>query len=71
MVATDKRRNTKAYWNARLKRMGLEMDRGRPSWLVYGHDVTKLDTDGRKTYNLQPGRMEHMKRETAGSTGKV
>lgn len=50
MMATDKRRDTKAYWEARLKRMDLDAERGRPSWLQYGHDVHKLDTDGRTTY---------------------
>jgi hypothetical protein len=52
MMASDKRRDTQAYWEARLKRMGLDAERGRPSWLSYGHDVTFLDTDGRKTYHL-------------------
>lgn len=49
-MATDKRRDTPQYWEARLKRMDLDADRGRPSWLSFGHEVTKLDTDGRKTY---------------------
>lgn len=50
MMATDKRRNSAQYWEDRLKRMDLDADRGRPSWLSYGHEVAKLDTDGRKTY---------------------
>jgi hypothetical protein len=54
-MASDKRRDTPAYWDARLKRMNLDADRGRPSWLSYGHQVTELDTDGRKTYNVKAG----------------
>lgn len=50
MMASDKRRTSPEYWEARLKRMNLEVDRGRPSWLDYGHEVSKLDTDGRKTF---------------------
>ena len=50
VMATDKRRDSASYWEARLKRMNLDADRGRPSWLSYGHEVTELDTDGRMTY---------------------
>lgn len=49
-MASDKRRDSPEYWEARLKRMGLDADRGRPTWLSYGHSVTDLDTDGRKLY---------------------
>lgn len=57
-MATDKRRDTAQYWEARLKRMGLDADKGRPSWLQYGHEITKLDTDGRKTYESADGERE-------------
>jgi hypothetical protein len=49
-MASDKRRDNAAYWEARLKRMGLDADRGRPSWLSYGYTVHECDFDGRKTY---------------------
>lgn len=49
-MASDKRRDTQQYWDARLKRMGMDVEVGTPHWLFYGHDVTKLDTDGRKLY---------------------
>ena len=57
-MATDKRRDTQTYWEARLKRMNLDMETGRDSWLSYGHDVAKLDTDGRKTYTVPTGEVE-------------
>ena len=50
MVATDKRRNSAEYWEARLHRMGLGMDVGLPKWLSYGHVVSDLDFDGRAIF---------------------
>jgi hypothetical protein len=51
----DKRRDTAAYWEARLKRMGLTVDAGRANWIDYGHSVLKLDYDGRIAYVADPG----------------
>jgi len=42
------------YWEARLKTMHLTMTAGREDWLSYGHEVSKLDTDGRNTFINQP-----------------
>jgi hypothetical protein len=39
-----------AYWEAKLKRYGLTEDRGRVSWIDYGHKVIDLDFDGRIAY---------------------
>lgn len=50
LVATDKKRDTREYWDARLTRMGLSMEAGRHDWLAFGHRVSDLDFDGRKTY---------------------
>lgn len=48
----DRRRESPAYWDARLKRMGLTMDAGyNPNWLSYGHEVLDLDFDGRRVYS--------------------
>lgn len=60
VMATDKRRDTAAYWDDRLKRMDLGEDRGRPSWLSYGHEVSKLDTDGRKTFVTADGESQDL-----------
>jgi hypothetical protein len=59
-MATDKRRDTAQYWEARLKRMGLTVERAGPDWLIYGHDVSKLDTDGRKTFVPITGETEEL-----------
>lgn len=58
MAFKDKRRASPAYWETRLKRMNLDADRGRPSWLSFGHDVKDLDTDGRKTFVPTDGERE-------------
>jgi len=67
MMANDKRRDTREYWEARLKRMGLSMSAGegvawqdgKPvRWLSYGHTVTDLDFDGRNTYTPTAGEIE-------------
>lgn len=50
VMATDKRRDTGAYWEARLQRMGLGMETGHLDWISYGHVVSDLDFDGRTTY---------------------
>lgn len=50
MMATDKRRDSQEYWEARLSRMNLGAQRGRPTWLDYGYTVTDRDFDGVKTY---------------------
>lgn len=50
VMATDKRRDTEEYWEARLTRMGLSVESGRHDWLAFGHIVSDLDFDGRKTY---------------------
>jgi hypothetical protein len=56
-MASDKKRDSPAYWEARLKRMGLCMNAGyNPNWLSYGHSVTELDTDGRKTFTVDESR---------------
>lgn len=55
VMTTDKRRDTAAYWEARLQRMDLDMGRGHVNWIDYGHDITQLDTDGRKTYESTDG----------------
>lgn len=52
MMASDKRRQSLEYWETRLKRMDLDMGRGHVNWIDYGHDIKKLDTDGRKTYSI-------------------
>src|SRR6202049_3098795 len=49
-MATDKRRDSLEYWNARLTRMGLGHEAGSHRWLRYGHRVSELDCDGVKTY---------------------
>lgn len=51
-MATDKRRDTVSYWEARLQRMGLGMESGHVDWITYGHVVSDLDFDGQKTYPL-------------------
>lgn len=50
-MASDKRRDSAEYWESRLVRMGLSAEAGRHTWLAYGHTVTGLDVDGRKTYS--------------------
>lgn len=57
-MASDKRRDTPAYWEARLQRMRLGMETGHVDWISYGHEVTKLDTDGRKTFAPIAGEIE-------------
>jgi hypothetical protein len=50
------KRGTQAFWEARLKRAGLSMERGHdPHWLTYGHMVGDLDFDGRITYEPPQG----------------
>lgn len=49
-MATDKRRDSQKYWEARLTRMGFSVEAGRHDWLSFGHVATDLDFDGRKTY---------------------
>lgn len=49
-MATDKRRDSGKYWEERLQRMGLGMESGHVDWISYGHVITELDFDGRKTY---------------------
>lgn len=51
MMASDKRRDTQEYWDARLARMNLGTERGRPTWLDYGYRVNDLDFDGVRTYS--------------------
>jgi hypothetical protein len=46
----NKRRDTSAYWEARLKRMGLTVDAGRAEWISYGHDTARMDFDGRHVF---------------------
>ena len=41
-----------AYWEGRLKRMGLTEDAGRANWIDYGHSVLSLDWDGRIAYRV-------------------
>ena len=51
-----KERNTQAYWEARLKRMGLGLDSGHNrSVITYGHMVKDLDWDGKITYRPPTG----------------
>jgi hypothetical protein len=53
-----------AYWESRLKRMNLSMERGHdPHWLSYGHDVTALDFDGRDTFAFVPPAGERLDME--------
>ncbi len=43
-------------WEARLKKMGLSMERGHdPHRLTYGHMVADLDWDGKVTYTPPTG----------------
>lgn len=60
MMASDKRRQSPEYWEARLKRMNLEMGRGHVNWIDYGHDIKHLDTDGRRTYVSVTGEREDL-----------
>jgi hypothetical protein len=46
----NKRRDNLAYWEARLKRMGLTPDAGRVDWITYGHDTARMDFDGRHVF---------------------
>lgn len=49
-----------AYWDTKLALYGLTEDAGRKDWISYGHEVTQLDTDGRKTYKPTAGEsLEH------------
>jgi len=41
------------YWERLLARNQLSMSRGTPDWLVFGHKVTDLDYDGKKTYAIR------------------
>ncbi len=44
-------RGTQAFWDARLKRMGLGLDAGQRADLVtYGHMIRDLDWDGKILY---------------------
>jgi len=53
-MASDKRRESQQYWEARLKRMNLDIDRGRLKWLCYEHITGPLpDFDGKRTYTAQ------------------
>lgn len=58
------KRQTQSYWEAKLTRMGLSMEAGRlygadgEDLLIYGHDVTVLDFDGRNTYENGSGQDE-------------
>ncbi len=61
VMASDKRRDTARYWEARLERMNLDMGRGHVNWIDYGHDITKLDTDGRRSYESTAGEQEDVR----------
>lgn len=70
MMASDKRRDTAAYWEDRLVRMGLSMEAGQAvvrdeaqpggflRWLEYGHEVSDLDFDGRNAYRTNGERSD-------------
>jgi hypothetical protein len=51
MMASDKRRDTPAYWEARLQRMGLGMESAHVDWITYGFSVNERDQLDKHTVN--------------------
>lgn len=56
----DKRRDSQAYWEQRLRACGLGMEAGHIDWITYGHTFGDrgLDWDGEKVYGAKTKRGE-------------